>query len=144
MNSKILGGISVVLIGAAFYGGMMYGKSTATAAALANRRNFQGGNQQGGGRTNVGNAGVNITGEILSKTDNTLTIKLRDGGSKIVVFSSSTPVRMFSEASRDQIEVGKNITALGTANSDGSITAQSIQLREVSSTPAGFQGGSPR
>jgi hypothetical protein len=142
---KILGGVSIILIGAAFYGGMMYGKSTAAATATVNRRNFQGmgGNFQViGGRGAAG--GGNVSGDILSVSDKIITVKMRDGSSKIVVYSTSTAVREITQVdvARDQLQVGKAITVLGTTNSDGSLTAQSIQLR-ASSTPFGGAGGGP-
>jgi hypothetical protein len=141
---KILGGVSLILIGAAFYGGMLYGKSGAAATANANRRNFQGmgGNFQGAGRpAGGGGGGGNVSGDILSVSDKILTVKMRDGSSKIIVYSTSTPIREITQIdiTRSELQVGKAITVLGTTNSDGSVTAQSIQLR-ASSTPFGGVG----
>ncbi|MEK7625323.1 MAG: hypothetical protein AAB467_03165 [Patescibacteria group bacterium] len=136
MNKVILGIVAVLLIGGSFYGGMNYGKSSVAVMSTLNRSNFQGGN--GGVRgTRVGANGGGASGEIVSMSNSIITLKLRDGSSKLVIFSSSTPVREVttSDVDPEQLQVGKSISVLGAANSDGSITAESIQLR-TSSTPA--------
>ena len=144
MNNKIaMGGVVLVLIGASFYGGMVYGKNQAAGAVQSRRGNFQagdfaGGNFQGRNGGGAGNmmrgGGGNVSGEILSKSDTSFTVKMRDGGSKIVIYSAATPVREFTEVKQDQLVVGKTVTVNGTANSDGSVTAQIIQIRDASST----------
>jgi len=113
--------ILLVVAGGAFYGGMKYDQSkTASNLATMRSRNGMTSNRAGGGF---------VTGEIISKDDKSVTVKLRDGGSKIVFLSSSTEVTKSVSGTLVDLEVGKNISVNGTANSDGSITAQSIQLR---------------
>lgn len=41
----------------------------------------------------------------------------------------STEISKFSEGAINDLEIGKNISINGTANSDGSLIAQMIQLR---------------
>ncbi|MDP3762492.1 MAG: hypothetical protein Q8Q97_00270 [bacterium] len=125
---------AVVAGGGAFYGGMKYAQSKApqrlqqlganAGARLPDGQGFRGGS--GGNR----NGGGFTAGEIISKDDKSVTVKLQDGGSKIVFFSDSTEVVKSVSGSSGDFEVGKNIVVNGTANSDGSITAQSIQLRQ--------------
>lgn len=74
-------------------------------------------------------------GEILSKDDQSLTVKLRDGGSKIVFFSESTAVTKNASGSLAELKIGDTVTAIGPANPDGSITAESLQLRPAMPNP---------
>jgi len=141
---------AVVVGGGAFFGGMKYAESKSPRGRLsqadfqnlqnlspeerqqrlqelgANAGGFRGGS--GGGQRNGGGL---TSGEIISKDDKSVTIKLRDGGSKIVFLSDSTEIWKSTAGALSDLEIGKNISVNGTANSDGSITAQTIQLRPL-------------
>jgi hypothetical protein len=137
MNKKlfIIFLILVIIIGGgAFYGGMIYGKNKATQGISQERQQrFQqmGASVTGatGGRS--GNQAGNgfASGQIISKDDKSITVKLRDGGSKIIFFSDTTEVDKFTTGNPSDLEVGKTVMITGKTNQDGSITAQSIQLR---------------
>lgn len=73
--------------------------------------------------------GAFINGEIIAKDDKSITIKLRDGGSRIIFYSATTEISKFVSGTADDLIIGKNITVIGKTNSDNSITAQTIQLR---------------
>lgn len=138
--------LAIVVVGAgSFYGGMKYGQSKGSAGGgLANLsiEQRQARFQQMGGGANVGsqravrNGGGLAMGEIISKDVNSITVKLSDGGSKIAFIATSTQVMKFAAGSLDDLTVGDNISVNGTANQDGSITAQSIQLRPASAKSA--------
>ena len=68
-------------------------------------------------------------GEIIAKDDKSVTVKLQNGGSKIVFLSDSTEITKSAEGALSDLEIGKNISVNGTTNSDGSVTAHTIQLR---------------
>ncbi len=131
--------IAVLVIGgAAFYGGTQYTKAKQPARGNFTRLG-QGAGAQGAGGANMrgGQAGGGFaSGEILSKDDKSVTIKLRDGGSKIIFFSGSTKVTKTVDGSLEDLKVGESISATGSANTDGSITAQSFQLRPNFPAPA--------
>ena len=137
--------VAVVAGGGAFYGGMQYGKSQAASAANLARQQRVGG--QGGGQfargSGAGRAGGGanfVNGDIIAKDDKSITVKNQSGGSKIIFLSGSTQISKFAAGSAADLAVGQTVTANGTANADGSITAQIIQLRparpaNASSTP---------
>src|SRR3989344_2739201 len=145
--------VAIVVGGAAFYGGMKYAQSKnskgdfsargGSALGGQNLRNLSPEERQTrlqemgvygggfrGGRTGGGAGGDSVSfGEILSKDDKSITLKLRDGGSKIVFFPESVEVSKFVSGNKDDLEIGKTVSVNGKANQDGSLTAQSIQIR---------------
>ena len=129
MNKKIII-ISVMVAGVSFYGGTLYGKSSATAQATADRqaRMTQGGAGASGQR-GARNGGGFVTGQVVSKDAGSMVLGLRDGGSKNVFFSTSTQVTKSTAGSLNDLVVGMDVSINGSANSDGSVTAQSVQLR---------------
>lgn len=115
---------AVVVAGISFYGGMKYGQQSAVATrqqALQQSRGQRAGGVQSGGF---------VTGEVISKDADSITVKMRDGSSRIVLYSVSTSVTKPVSSSVQNISVGTQVMVGGTQNSDGSITAQSIQVRE--------------
>jgi len=124
--------ITLIIIGAgAFYGGMKYGQSKSPSSKFSSQ-NFQNLSQEqrqqlSQGRT--GGAGANfLNGEVIAKDEKSLTLKMQDGGSKIVFFSDSTKISKTTEGSINDVEVGKTLSVGGKQNSDGSFTAETIQL----------------
>jgi len=123
----------LVAVGAgAFFGGMKYAESKTP------QRSQQTGANGFGNRTGTGTinrtGGVNgnngfVTGQIISKDDKSITVSIRNGGSKIIFYSNATEISKFTNGTIDDIENGKAVMVNGTANQDGSITAQSIQIR---------------
>lgn len=121
--------VAIVVGVAGFFGGMQYSKSK-TPSIPNMRGNFGGAPGQGSTARFAGprgGAGV-VMGEVLSKDATSITVKIPDGGSKIVFYSSSTEFMKTGVVSIDDVEVGKSVFINGPANSDGSVTAQSVQL----------------
>lgn len=136
-NLYIAVSFAVFLVGgSAFYGGMKYGESR-VVSTFQGLRNLSPEEKQarlsqfgaGAGMFRMRQGGGSVNGEIISKDDKSLTVKLRDGGSRIIFFSDSTEIVKAVNGSKDDLQAGKTIFVTGSANSDGSITAQNIQLR---------------
>ena len=81
-----------------------------------------------GMKGNGGFGGLTV-GEILSKDAQSITLKLRDGGSRIIFFTDKVVVQKMTDGSVADLVVGKQISVTGTTNPDGSINAQSVQIR---------------
>lgn len=122
--------IIVIIVGAgAFFGGMKYDQSKQTN--LRQQRFGQMGANVGeirssGARDGAGNF---VGGEIIAKDDKSITIKLQDSGSKIIFFSDSTQITKSASGTVDDLKTGENLMITGQTNADGSITAQTIQIR---------------
>lgn len=130
MNTKtklIIGG--VVIAGVSFFAGAKYDQSKIVAPSPRGAGFLQ--NGTGGMRgTRTGGTFNGASGSIVAKDATSITISLRDGsGSKIVFLSASTTVMKTTNGTASDLTTGKEVTVSGSANSDGSINAQSIQLR---------------
>ena len=116
--------------GGAFYGGIQYNKNQTKNSFGQRMSGFQQGDsiglRAGGGMT---------AGEILSKDDKSIAIKLSSGGSKIIFFSDATTIGKFTNGSYSDLTVGESVTVSGATNTDGSITAQTIQIRPITANP---------
>jgi hypothetical protein len=90
-----------------------------------------------GGATGArgGMMGGMTSGEIVSKDDTSVTIKLTDGGSKVVFLSTSTTIGTMSTGSLDDLSTGTNVIVVGSTNADGSVTASTIQIRPTGEMP---------
>jgi type 1 fimbria pilin len=135
-NKSILITIVVaIIVGAiAFFGGMKYQQTKTPQFAGQFFRNTQGGPGgfgQGGQRGGNRGFGGATVGEVVSQDASSITLKLMDGSSKIVNTSSSTTYSKTDTAAKTDIKTGARIAAIGTSNSDGSITAQNIQLNPM-------------
>jgi len=112
-----------------FYGGIQYQKGQVTTG-----RNYSIG--QGTGRTGQsGTAGTRrmgsgqpVSGEILSMDDTSLTVKLIDGSSRIVLINSKTIFNKTATVEKTELKVGEKVGVFGTTNTDGSVSAQNVQL----------------
>ncbi len=131
-NSLIITIIVAVIVGAgAFYAGMQYQKSQRPTFGNGQfSRQFQNG-QAGQSGARQGFGARPVTGEIISSDDKTVTVKMQDGSSKIVILSDKTSINKAAEATVADLKSGERISAFGTENPDGSITAQNIQLNPV-------------
>ncbi len=124
--------VAIIVGGGAFYGGMKYqaNKTTkerqSTAQQFGNRMNGGTAGKNPGGR--VGGANM-VGGEIIAKDDKSITVKLKDGGSKIIFFSDSTEITKSAKGAIGDLTTGQTVSVGGKQNDDGSFTAETIQVR---------------
>lgn len=112
-----------------FFGGMQYQKSKQPAAPSFGDRgsmNFNGNINRGRTVGNIG--GGMVRGTVTAVQGSTITVQDTSGSSKLVITGSSTTVENTVSASLSDVAVGTSVMASGTSNSDGSVTATTIQL----------------
>ena len=126
--------VAVVFAGGGFFGGMKYQQSKTPAVAARTGAAGFAGRRTGSGGANMGFA----NGQVLSADQNSITVKLQNGGSQNVILAPSTTYRKAVDGTISDVAVGSQVTVTGTTNSDGSLTAQSVQIRSASSTPPGL------
>lgn len=131
-NKAVMAVVAIVLLGAGFGGGYAFAKSQSPMSGTF-ASNFPGGAAGGQFRTGTGMMGARggnfIAGEILSKDASGLTIKMQDGSTKIILVGVSAQINKSALGTLADLSTGTNVTVTGTTNSDGSVTAQAIQIR---------------
>ncbi len=150
----IIAVIVLVLVGGiSFYSGYAVGQSSASGKGGRSGQTF-GPNGAGGmmggangirnGRPGQGGAMTLVSGEVLSKDATSITLKLRDGGSKIIFVATSTAVQKTVSGTVLDLVIGNQITASGPANPDGSINAVTINQRPAMPVLQGAGAGAPQ
>ena len=139
MNKNFVIGAVVALIivgGASFYGGMSYAKSSTPARGSFAGGQFSGTGAAGTGRVGARAGGGFTTGKILSTSKGSVTIQAQNGSTEIVLVSASTPILKSAAGSMSDLAAGTNVVVTGSSNSDGSLTAESIQIRPAGTNNA--------
>ena len=129
-NKKIgfvVGGVVVLIV--VFYVGMFFGKGQVSNKNIPDLQAFgQNGAFPKGAR--MGNPGVGFTtGQVVAKDSQSITVSTINGSSKIILINNNTPVSKQASGAMTDIVVGTEISITGTTNQDGSVSAQSVQIR---------------
>lgn len=132
--------IALVVAIIAFYAGMKYSPTTKNYSNTQRMMGAYGqisatGGTQGAKGMRNGFGGL-VSGTVLSKDNTGITITLRQGGSTNILISGNTLVQKSVSGALSDVSIGQDVIVTGTANADGSVTAQSIQIRPASTTPA--------
>lgn len=129
-NTNLVVQIVILLIGLGVgFGGGYFFRNHQLARVRGNFANGQ--FQRNGARLPTGQGMMGsrgVIGSILSLDDKSITVKLPDGSSKIVLFTDATIYSNTVTAAKNDLKVGENVAVFGAANSDGSVTATSVQI----------------
>jgi hypothetical protein len=130
--------VAVLIAGGMFYAGMKYQikkgflQGAQRRGNMGNRQNVEGGQRNGNqpGRM-AGNreGGGFASGEIIAKDEKSITIKMRDGGSKIVFLSDATQIGKITTGVVGDLSSGLEVMVNGKSNPDGSLNAENVQIR---------------
>jgi hypothetical protein len=69
-----------------------------------------------------------VVGEIISQDEKSITVKIQDGSTKMVILGDSTTYSKSQNIEKAELGTGSQVRVSGNANSDGSITAQNVQI----------------
>jgi hypothetical protein len=153
MNRTLTIILSVVVLlgvaGGSFYGGSLYGRTQARAALSASRQGAFGGQANFGadaqGTPNARRAGGQGGGFVMGQIDQvakgSLTLTDNNGKQTKVMVTNTTLIQKQASVTLTDLKQGETVIVSGSAGTDGSITARSVQVSPAGSVP-GF-GGAP-
>lgn len=136
MKNYIFLGLLVILVaGVSFYGGTEYQKNKQSKLGLNmgqfNQKLGQNQEQRNGDNARIGGNFRPVVGEVLTVEDKSITVKLADGSSKIIFISEKTQINKIESVENTDIVVGAKVNIFGVENSDGSMTAENVQLNSL-------------
>lgn len=140
MKSNQIAGILVGLIvvaGIAFFGGMQYQKMSRGNQFMGQNGQFRGAGLAQGNRQMTSRP---VNGEIISSDDKSITVKLQDGSTKIILLNDQSTISEATSSSKQSLTTGKKVVVFGNTNQDGSVTAQNIQLNPQGGMMFGQRG----
>ena len=139
-NGTYIAVAAIAAAAALFYGGMKYGQSRVAAAGSGQSASstfaFGAGAFEGRGA----GGGSAITGDIIGQDSSSITVAVASGGSKIIFFSDSTRITKTTQGSAGDLIKGAQVVVNGSVNQDGSIVANSIQLRQGAASSTDRRG----
>ena len=134
-NILILGVMLATVGGISFWSGTKYQERKISLSRMEIAGQFggrAGGERMAGGITRdslvTGARGGQIEGEIISVDDKSITVKMADNSSKIVLLNDKTNINKASLGQLEDLVVGERVMIFGNTNSDGSVTGQNVQI----------------
>ena len=133
-NNTLLIIIVIFILGAAggFFAGMKYQgqKQPASFSQFGNEQQGRMTNQQQD-QNKMRAGGGQIMGEIINQDTKSITIKLSDNSTKIILLSDTTTVNKTTAGALSDLMKGQQVAVFGQENSDGSVTAQTVQINPI-------------
>jgi Domain of unknown function (DUF5666) len=138
-KTHVIWGIVAVI---ALIGGFFWGKSMAAASSSSGRSGrFAFGSSTSAFAGRTGASGGFEAGTVAAIGNESITLQLPNGNSQVVFYSSSTQVVVPQTTSISSIQPGAMVMVGGTQNSDGSMTATTIQVRNGAGSGSGAGTG---
>ena len=133
-------GVAVVCAVVFFFVGDMVGKGSVASTGTGVRGTFASTTR---GNFAGRNGGGFAVGQVVSVDQNSMTVQLPNGNSEVVFYSSSTQVVKLQPQTEpvSSLTPGTQVVIGGTQNADGSVTAQTIQIRPAGTSTGMFGGG---
>jgi hypothetical protein len=82
-------------------------------------------------------------GDVVSVDQNSITVKLSDGSSKIVNLTKSTTYSKTDAVSQSDVTNGTKVAVIGATNSDGSVTATRVEINPTQPIGSAYGKASP-
>jgi hypothetical protein len=125
-NKQLITGVVALIVGVGigYFGAHALMPATPTGAAAYAART---GGAGFAGRT--GGMGGLLSGTVAASDSGSITLDTKDGSSHVILVTPATTVQKSVSGSLTDVAVGSTIIVTGTTNSDGSVSATSIQLR---------------
>jgi preprotein translocase subunit YajC len=119
--------IAVIFTATVFFAGVKYQQrqTISQRGQFANTLRQSLGPAAGASRNRFG---AQIIGNIISADDKSITVKLADGSTKLVYFSSSVIIQKAAPGTQSDLIAGEKVAIFGSTNTAGLITAQNIEL----------------
>lgn len=133
-NYVIIVILVLVFAGAGFFGGMKYQQSRVPVFG-GGQGGFRNGRTGGTGAAGNRNGFRPVAGEIIASDDKSITVKLQDNSSKIVLINDKTQINKAETVNKSELKVGEKVSVFGSDNTDGSVTAQNVQLNPINRNP---------
>ena len=125
-NKNLLVAILVISVGVGgFFAGIKYQQSKQTLKTGFQTKKK---GKQGILRNQQQTKTKAIKGEVISRDEKSITVKLPDNSSKLILISENTLINKTSEASVDDLKNGSQVMVFGKPNNDGSVSAVNIQV----------------
>lgn len=131
-KNQVIGSVIILLVvaGGSFYAGKSMATSATPAAGTRGAYAGSGGAAGFAGRAGARAGGGFTAGTIVSSGNGSISIQQQNGSStEIVLISPSTMILKSVAGTATDLAAGAQVTVTGTTNSDGSLTAASVQIR---------------
>src|SRR4030042_3478940 len=126
-NVTILIAVLCLVLG---FGGGYFFKNYQVGKMRPNFGDQLGDRQRNGQAPQPGFGGMTL-GEVISLDEKSKTVKMQDGGTKMIILGDSTTYTKTQRIEKSDLNIGNQVRVSGNANSDGRIHAHHVQINPL-------------